>query len=522
MTRWLAEQRRVYFGNASSVRDFRAQLRGTRPILFWSIYLGLLILFVILAYSNVVAQGSQSVTVVQNQLKSFYTSILWMLEVMIALVAPVIVVMSIQSEIQRKSIDLVSTSPVTPKYFLIGKVVSGYRYVVMLIFLSLPITAAAVVLGGATYGEVIISYLMMAMHGLLYIAISLPIAVVSQKVVPAVIYSYIACWAYALFASIGAAEHLASSYMMGGNSEAPFYTLLAPGMLYVPVDAHTRLNAWEVPNWIIACAVILVLVRFMLVAAGSAMTRRGSAETKSLRIHGIVLAAVLTAIAGYSQFASSGIISAVTSGSGADPAQYLGIFYTVISLVLIFVVPFLSAWSYTDENKHRPFGVFDIRQIFTGAPEGGLPYLLLLLATIFGVGTWVWSKSGGTFDASVATYMLWLSGCWVFLWSVGWLASSFSKSGAGTAKKSHIAFIVMLGLLPWPFLGIVSTTSGAQWDEVFKIYPFAGFLYDSLQLDTVVFMVFELWVAALALTIWAETRRKNVVSLYKRAIHAGQ
>ena len=144
MTAWIAEQKRVYFGNASSVRDYRAQLRGSRPVLLWSIYLGILILFVLLAYANIVAQGTQSVTVVQSQLKQFYKSILWMLEVMVALIAPVVVTMSIQSEVQRKSIDLVTTSPVSPKYFLVGKVLSGYRYVVMLIFLSLPVWAAAV------------------------------------------------------------------------------------------------------------------------------------------------------------------------------------------------------------------------------------------------------------------------------------------------------------------------------------------------------------------------------------------
>ena len=520
---WARVQRRVYFGNATSVRDFRAQLRGNRPILFWSIYLGLLILFVVLAYSNIVAQGQQSVTVVQTSLNSFYKSILWMLEVMVALVAPVIVAMSIQSEVQRKSYDLIATSPVTPKYYLIGKVLSGYRYVLMLIFLSLPVTAAAVVLGGATYGEVFISYFMIAMHGLLYIAISLPIAVISTKVVPAVIYSYVACWGFALFASAGAIEYMSRSMWMGGaQEEAPFYALLTPAMIETPVDAHTSLGQFSIPNWILATAVILVIVRFMVVGAGSAMTRRGSKETVSLRIHGLVLAAILTGIAALSQFGAMSMIGAMSGSSGSGDAQALCIFFTVVSLPLIFALPNLSTWSYVDEHKHKPSGIFDVRQILSGAPEGGLPYLFALLATMFAAGSGVLVYFGGTIDAVSIVYFVWLSGCWVFIWAMGWLVSSFTRTGTGTAKKSHIASTVVIGLLPWPFLSIVTATSGADWFEVFRIYPFAGFLYNAGDIDTVVFMVFELWVAAVALTIWAEFRRRSVVSLYTRALNARQ
>ena len=253
------------------------------------------------------------------------------------------------------------------------------------------------------------------------------------------------------------------------------------------------------------------------------MTRRGSAETKSLRVHGLVITAVLTAVAAFSQFASSGLLSTVggMTGTTGDQAHYLAAFFTILSLGLVFAMPFLSTWSYVDDHKYRPSGFFSIRQMFTGAPEGGLPYLLALLGTIFGVGLGVWKYYGGVIEPNVVVYVTWLVGCWVVLWSVGWMVSSSVRSGAGTARKMTIAFIAIVVLLPWPILGMFSTMAGSDWEEVFKIYPFAGFLYDSLAIEAVIFMVFELWLAAIALTIWAESRRKNVVSYYTRAIHAG-
>jgi hypothetical protein len=507
---WTRIQRRVYFGNASSVRDYRAQLRGTRPALFWTLYLGLLILFVTLAYSNVVVQGEQSITVIQVQLKSFYQSVLGMLELMVALVAPVVVGMSIQAEVQRKSLELIATAPVSPKYFLVGKVLSGYRYVLMLLFLSLPIAAAAVMLGGATWGEVLVTYLLVAMHGLFYIGISLPIAVISTKVVPAVIYSYMACWAWAF----GSAIPVASAVMMSGmapggaRAEAPFYMLMFPGAFFLGVDSYTTIRDVQVPNWIIATAVTLLIVKCFIVGAGSAMTRIGSKETVSLRIHGLVVTAVLTAA--YSMTMLVGRAAAAIPGSAAvfDPAHELAAFFAGLSLPIAFVLPFLSTWSYMDERKHKPTGFFDVRQALSGAPEGGLPYIMLLLATMYAVGGAVWVYHGAVVDSHTLVYLAWLTGAWAFFWSMGWLVSSFAKSGIGTARKSHLAFTVIVTLLPWPVLGIVGSILNVPPEDLFRIYPVAGLFFDSTEIWTVGFHALEFWIFA---------RRRSVVSLMQRA-----
>jgi len=43
---------------------------------------------------------------------------------------------------------LVFSAPVAPRYYLVGKTIAVYRYIWMLLILSLPVTAACVVLGG--------------------------------------------------------------------------------------------------------------------------------------------------------------------------------------------------------------------------------------------------------------------------------------------------------------------------------------------------------------------------------------
>ncbi len=476
----------------------------------------LLILFVLIAYANIVSQGERSVTQIQTELKSFYGLVMILLEVMVALVAPVIVAMSIQAERQRKSMDLIMTAPVSPKYFLVGKILSGYRYVLMLLFLSLPITAAAVVLGGATWSEVLISYCLIASHGLIYIAISLPIAALSQKVVPTVMYSYVACgaWAYVLSApAIGMVMYSGMGGFARGAAEAPFWVLMFPMGIAFGVETYTVIWGLHVPNWLLAVATTLLLTKFFVLGAGSALTRIGSKETVSLRVHGLLVALVFS-------FVLSADLFGLGIGSLLVFSHEFAIFAAVLSVPLVFVLPHLSTWSYVDERKCRPGAMASVRACLSGAPEGGLPYLLMLLGAIYG-GLWLSAaRAGLSLDAVVVKYLFWLTGAWVFFWSMGWLLSSFTRTGIGTARKSYLAFTVLFTLLPWPALAILQL--GLEGIDVFSIYPLVALKYDASEIGTVVFMGIEFWAVAAVMAYWGERRRKKIVSSYGGQTHERQ
>ncbi|MCH7904725.1 MAG: ABC transporter permease [Armatimonadetes bacterium] len=509
---WIREQRRIYFGNATSVRDYRAQLRGVRASLFWAAYLGLLILFVTVAYWNIVSQGRQSVAQIQSELKSFYNLILVLLEVMVALVAPVIVGMSIHAERRRQSLDLILTAPVSPKYFLIGKFVSGYRYIVMLLFLSLPITAAAVVLGGATWSEVLISYVLIATHALLLMAISLPIALLSPKVVSAVIYSYMGCWAVFLVGSTFSAGMMFTSGFGGliGSQEGPFWPLMFPNFFGFGIETHTTMFGAQVPNWILAVAMTLFIVKFFVLAGGSVMTRAGSKETVSLRIHGLVIAALLSFILTRDSIASGGF-----SSGPAAVAYEFAIMVSVLTLPLVVILPHISTWSFFDERKTRPNGVFSLRAALTSAPEGGLPYLMMLVAAVI-MGPFVSTLVGGDrLTTIVWPYLIWLAGGWAFFWSLGWLLSSFVTTGIATARKSQLAFTVIIAVLPWPVIAMLSAAMGTSSDG-WIIYPLTALAHEPDELLIVMFMASEFWLLAAVFGVWGEWRRKNVVSSYVR------
>lgn len=412
------------------------------------VYLVVMIGISILAYAGIVSQGSRSVAVVQGELRGFYDLVRSMLEIAVILVGPIIVGTSIQGEISRKSLDLVSSSPASHKYYLVGKVISGFRMILMMIFLTLPISAAAVVLGGATWGEVLITYWLLALHGLLCIAITLPIAVMGRKAVQVVFLSYLVCLAWTV---IGVLVGFSSRFGMGSGEASPA-SMLFPFAVQGNLTGVTDLVGLVLPNWVIASAIAALVTKFFILAAGSAMSRYGSKETTSLRIHALLFQ---TAIAWtFANGVSRGIVPGAVTLSWDMMLATFGLFIAV---------PFLSCWSTFEDRKYRAEKLFDPRKILTAAPEGGLPYLLILLAAVGAVFLRDAFSLASAGTSSNAPVYAWLVSFWIFYWSVGWICSAFNRREVGFARRAQFALTFLAALVPIPVLIYLENVTGAKY-----------------------------------------------------------
>ena len=148
---WLASLKRTYIGNATATRDMRVQLRGGRAAIFFTLYLVVMTVVLLLIYSGSLGEdGQYNLAMAQGRLQDFYNQTLLLLAVVISLVAPSMGAFAIVSEKQRRSLDLVFSAPTEPKYYLVGKLISSFRYVWLVLVLSLPFCAVSVTLGGTT------------------------------------------------------------------------------------------------------------------------------------------------------------------------------------------------------------------------------------------------------------------------------------------------------------------------------------------------------------------------------------
>jgi len=430
-------------------------------------------------YYGAASQDRISVVQAQRSLQSLYGAIMVLLGIMIALIAPALTATAVVAERQRKSLDLVFSAPVSPKYYLVGKLISSYRYVWMLLVLSLPVTAACVVLGGASWSEVLVSYLLMSIHGLIYSTIGLLFSTLARKPMGAIVWSYLTvfCVYWPLSAALGA---MPDAMLMGPRgasiNELPFVVCLNPFTIQNSAPTYTVISGYHVPNWLLTAGVVLLFSKIMLLGAASVLSSYGSAETKSLRIHGLIYASIASfgmavslgsALSMVGSFTTSATAGTPSAPSFSPELQFSRAFVLLLSTLAV-VLPFITCYGTDLEKKFWPDGLFDLRRVFMATPSGGLPYIFALSLSVAG-GMACYRLINAAFVGSIfLEYVFYGIALAFFCWSLGRLTSSLNN-GLRYARTLQLTLIIFVFVLPIPFLYIADpfgagSTEFSIWD----------------------------------------------------------
>ena len=478
-TGWMRSSIGTYLDNPTSRRDYRAQLRGSRSIALWTVYLVALIGIGMLNYASSVSRGEVSIVDAQRTLQDFYRLIMQLLGAMIMLVAPALAATAVVIEKERRSLDLVFSAPVKPKVLLVGKMISAYRYVWMLLVLSLPVTSVCVVLGGATWGEVLAAYALLSLQALLFSAIALLISTLANKPVGALVWTYIAVGIYNIFAfSLSTATDFRSAAFGISTNEAPFTITLSPFSVVDAAGTHTTLFGYAVPNWVLFAIYALFLTRLLLLGAASALSPYNSWETKNLRVTAIFACGLFGFLLGYMFLSvmspSSGVTPAFPGAAPPSAPNTDLISANILAFVPLFLLiplPFITCAGTDAERKFWPNGAFSFKEAIRGTPAGALPFLLMvILSTTLGVliahhlNTKDWP--GEIFLSS----LVWATGFWTFCWSLGRLAASMSQE-LRSARTIHLAGLIVALGLPLPFLAIIDSEQQTPLWSIYPLYP---------------------------------------------------
>jgi hypothetical protein len=393
----------------------------------------------------------------------------------------------------------------------------------MLLVLSLPVTAACVVLGGAIWSEVLATYALLSLHGLIYTAIALMISTLAQKPVGAIVWSYIGVAAYngLVWSLVG--PLLISPYigsMMSGSratfNELPFVVTMLPFANAKTASSFTVIGEYHVPNWAFAILLTLIVVRIVLAGAGSALSPFGSKETKSLRIHGIVYMYLFTFAVAMSLGSTIFAMAPTLSGGMGGPAYstpdyelYFARMFLASVAMLVIIVPVITCFGVDLEKKFWPDGTFRIRRMLVGTPSGGLPYLLaLVLAAAAGTATFAyWHPQ--VLGFRFILYVIYALALVFASWSLGRLTSAMNN-GLRHARTLQFTGLLAIFVLPIPFLAIAdswgySSKEVAAWD-FYVLRPL--FSTEDRTWSAVAFTI-VLFVVGLALYAWSQSLAKE-------------
>lgn len=509
---WILTQKNIYFGNANAVKDYRIQLRGNKAIWFWFTYLVFLSFFAMVMYSAAGIDGVKSISSIQQNLKGFYITVIQTVQTVILVVAPILAAQGLVAEFDRKSIDLVLTSPVTPKHFFVGKLLSGIRQLLLLLCLSLPVSSLGVIMGGATWGDVFVTYWNLFLQGTLIMAFSLPVAMMTQKMAPTVAYVLAAIAASGLLSGITAA--LMTSGM--GGTYQPFYAGLLPYVAFLASSGATLVFGIEVPNFVLAGLTTAVLVKLCLLGAGSVMSRVGSDETKSLRIHGLigVLALGMLTVASlppafWGSLSGSGALAAST-GLTASLIAVGVVAYFGVMFVSLFVA-YSSCFSYSGERKHQATRWWSLKEFWTGRPGGGLPFLIACQILLIGPFVVAGVRSGLDIK-SLGLQVAWAFSFLLFGWSLAWTTSALSNTVSG-ARRGFVGMMVSVLVLPAMLFamlqGIVTVALPGYPLLIMELNPFQPYSTGLIPLLAKIPVLLSL---AVLLGRWAEGRRMKLAA----------
>lgn len=156
--------------NPVVLKELRGRMRGSRAFLVLTLYLLIMtavITLVYLAYTANSGPGLSS-TAARNAGKALFAAVLAVEVLLVVFIGPAFTAGAISSERERQTYDLLRTTLLTPRAFVVGKLVSALSYVFLLVAVSVPLQSIAFLLGGLSLTELLLSQLLILVAAVTY------------------------------------------------------------------------------------------------------------------------------------------------------------------------------------------------------------------------------------------------------------------------------------------------------------------------------------------------------------------
>ncbi|MCL6535794.1 MAG: ABC transporter permease [Armatimonadetes bacterium] len=446
-------------GNPVIGRELRVRVRVGRAYLLQAFYLAFLILIVALAYQAATGDNPdlRNPVRVQDALVEFYRIVMSMLVALIALIAPALTANAITLERERKTMDLLLATPLTARQLLVGKLLGSFAFIVLLLALTLPVSAVSVLLGGVSFPELLKAYLLIACGGLVLCAIALFSSVYARNSTLAVLWSYLRVAGFLLATGVLIALQEALAFGAFGGRGAGALNLAFPQALLNPfavpfvADMQVDFVRWQAPAWVVGVVLCLLFTRLTLTAAARKVGLYDKDVLPSARRQLMLLFPLNMLLCVLPLLARGG------GAGGIGGAEY------ALVIVLFCVAPFLllAAWiAPFGQDGDAPCpddGVFKPSRMFTAAPSGALPFLWTVWLLTAGALILVLYQSGipAIMDPLFWNYLLsmliYFTGVWMLFWGIGRYCSVMLRARS-LATARALTLVIITGVITLPVI----------------------------------------------------------------------
>ena len=476
MTIYLPERLRLQ--NPILTKDLLCRMRGSKAFVVQGIYIGILAVMMGIAYLSwwISHKTGASPMMISSQLgRMLYQLIFQTQAAMIALITPALTAGTITLEHEQQTYELLACTRLSPRTIVVGKLLSGWLFVVMLLTCSLPMAALCLMFGGVSLGEICWSYLMLCLFALFFGSLGIFYSAHFRRSMVAIMVSFVSIFGFLFltlmidpqFNGIG---HILNPFAFIADSTQPvqFYQMSLPGWL---------------PGLILLPALSLFLLNWAIDTLPNFVVSRAFA------IRGLLALLMLVVLALMLSNSSSSLLSFfnMMGGGTTNPAQTMTALLIPASFVLL-ALPFFFATGALPFNRPRSLLIWFLsginpKAIFSKELRGGWWYLLLLTTLFCGLLSLVgWLQHGSTIGAAVpvSTHVwrfFWIMATVLFCYSaLGMLGAALSERKVGI--NLMIIFFLVTHLLPgilWVYYTAGGAVTSGPLYYLMYLAPYIGF-----------------------------------------------
>lgn len=163
-----------FLQNPVTVKELRSRMRGRRGFVVLTTYLLLMSGFILLVYLTYAAAANSPSGPNDRQAgKVVFTAVLAVEVFLVVFIGPAFTMAAISGEKERQTYDLLRTTLLSARSFVLGKLLSSLSYVFLLIIVAIPIQSIALLLGGISLIEVILAQFLVILSAVTFALVGL-------------------------------------------------------------------------------------------------------------------------------------------------------------------------------------------------------------------------------------------------------------------------------------------------------------------------------------------------------------
>jgi ABC-2 type transport system permease protein len=184
---------RVMVRNPVALKELRGRMRGSRAFVVMTIYLGLVIFFMALAYATQIADHS----VMTSNLNGgeigrlMFAVVIYVELLLVMFITPTVTTNAISGEHERQTYDLLRTTLLPERSLVGGKLFSALAYILLLLLATIPLQSIALVFGGVALNEIIVLQLVLLMTAVFFGAVGIYFSAVTRRTLRANMLTYV-------------------------------------------------------------------------------------------------------------------------------------------------------------------------------------------------------------------------------------------------------------------------------------------------------------------------------------------